>query len=172
MWNPFRRKGRESVRLQCVTVTIPYVGNATFVPDASETNAAWSLYIELSTRIGVQPFAPGYSSVREALSSVYAMFGETRRILSSSGPRVARDEESFAPLALGFLNFGLRPFLNKWHQELKSYEISIGIEHVADPQYEAKWPKFQEFIEDLEELKANLDNYCTQLLTISGAKIG
>lgn len=65
MWNPLRR-GKERIRLQSVSVNIPYVGGAIFVPDEAEVRAAWALYIELSTRIPVQHLDPQYGSVREA----------------------------------------------------------------------------------------------------------
>ena len=85
MWNPFKRIEHKRVKLQSVTVNVPYAGSATFVPEDSEVRAAWSLYIEISTRVPVQPIDPRYGSVREALNSIYALFGETRRILEPIG---------------------------------------------------------------------------------------
>jgi hypothetical protein len=174
MW-PFHRKGRESVRLDSVTVNIPGAGSATWVPDESETKAAWSLYVEMSTRIGVQPFEPGVSSVREGLTSIYVMFGETRRILSMYGPGIARGKDSFAPLALRFLNNRLRPFLTKWNSELKTFERAVesggGANQVGNPLIEAQWPEINEFIDDLDVLKGDLEIYCEQLLTISGGRV-
>lgn len=41
MWNPFKRIGRPRTKLGSVTVKIPYVGSATFVPEESEVRAAW-----------------------------------------------------------------------------------------------------------------------------------
>ncbi len=66
MWNPFKRSGRQRAKLQSVTVNIPYAGSATFIPEESEVRAAWSLYVEISTRVPVQPIDPQYGSVREA----------------------------------------------------------------------------------------------------------
>lgn len=169
MWNPLRR-GKERIRLKSVSVNIPYVGGATFVPDEAEVRAAWALYIELSTRVPVQHLDPQYGSVREALNSIYALFGETRSILRESGPRIAHGRDSLARLALGVLNNGLRPFLTKWHSQLRVYEAG----HDAQNQpihYERDWSMLGEFSSELEELRKNLEAYRRELLTIAGAKM-
>lgn len=168
MWNPFRR-GKGRVRLQSVSVNIPYVGGATFAPDESEVRVAWALYIELSTRVPIQHLDLQYGSVREALNSIYALFGETRSILRQSGPRIAHGRDSVARLALGVLNNGLRPFLTKWHSQLSVYEA----EHDTQNQpthYERDWSMLDEFSSELEELRKNLEIYRKELLTIAGAQ--
>ncbi len=71
MWGPFRRRHGRGVRLQSVSVAIPYVGSATFTPDESEVKAAWALFIELATRVPIQPIDTKYGSVGEALNSIY-----------------------------------------------------------------------------------------------------
>ena len=53
----------------------------TWVPDDDERLAAWELYVELSTRITTVPLHAGTGLVREALSSLYSLFGTTREIL-------------------------------------------------------------------------------------------
>ncbi len=163
-----RRKGR--VRLKSVSVNIPYVGGATFVPDEAETHAAWALYVELSTRVPVQRLDPRYGSVREALNSIYALFGETRAILREFGPRIAHGRDSLAHLALGVLNNGLRPFLTKWHSELHIYEAQCSPQNQPG-QHERNWPMLGEFRSELEELKENLEAYRKALLTIAGAQM-
>ena len=59
-------------------------------PDEAEQNAAWELYVELITRISVQELKPDEGLLREALSSLYQLFGETRLILRKYGPSVAK----------------------------------------------------------------------------------
>lgn len=169
MWNPFKRIGRPGTKLESVTVNIPYAGSATFVPEESEVRAAWSLYIEISTRVPVQPIDPQYGSVREALNSIYALFGETRRILSQSGPSIAHGRNSLAPLAIGFLNEGLRPFLTKWHYELQLDESKYGVPK-SRVESEKEWPKLDEFKKELEELQHNLERYQSELKRICGAR--
>jgi hypothetical protein len=169
MRNPFRKTGQAPAKLGSVTVDIPYAGSATFVPDESEIRAAWSLYVEISTRVPVQQIDPQYGSIREALNSIYALFGETRKILSQAGPSIAHGKDSLAPLAIDFLNKGLRPFLNKWHCELQTYENKYTMQK-SKVEYEKEWPKLEEFKNELEELQHNLEQYQTELKKLCGAR--
>lgn len=154
-----------------MTVKFPWVAGATFVPDETEKRAAWSLYVEHSTRGPIAVGDPEYSSARETLSSIYSLFGETRRILRESGPGIARGSNSLAPLVLGVLNHGIRPFLTKWHSELKNFEVHRP-ESVDSMTFERAWPKLEEFWEEMEFLRTDLEIYCHELLTISGARVG
>lgn len=170
MWNLFHRRGKGRIRLERVSVNVPYVGGATFVPDEAEIHAAWALYVELSTRVPIQPLDPQYGSVREALNSIYAIFGETRAILKESGPRIAHGRDSLARLALGVLTNGLRPFLTKWHSELRIWEALR--DAGKDPvRHEREWGMLGEFQAELEELRKNLEAYCEELLIIAGARM-
>ncbi len=54
-----------------------------------QQEAAWSLYVELVTRIAVQPLALDQGLVREAMNSLYSLFDTTREILKAAGPRVS-----------------------------------------------------------------------------------
>lgn len=69
-------------------------------PEDAERRAAWELYVELVTRIAVVPLRPADGILREALTSLYQLFGCTREILRRYGPDVAR------PAAPGRLRFG------------------------------------------------------------------
>ena len=65
-----------------VTVSLPFgIGSASWESDQTERRAAWELYIELVTRIAVQPLATKEGLMREALNSLYNLFGSTREIL-------------------------------------------------------------------------------------------
>ena len=170
MLNPFKRIGHPGTKLGSVTVNIPYAGSATFVPEESEIRAAWSLYVEVSTRVPVQPIDPEYGSVREALNSIYALFGETRRILSQSGPSIAHGRDSLAPLAIDFLNKGLRPFLNKWHYELQLHESKLNDVQKSRVEHEKEWSKLDEFKKAYKELQLNLEQYQAELKKLCGAR--
>ena len=54
-----------------------------------ERTAAWKLYVELNTRIATQPLDESDGVLREALSSLYAVFGITRETLKEAGPAVS-----------------------------------------------------------------------------------
>jgi hypothetical protein len=169
MWNPFKRVGHPKTKFGSITVNIPYAGSATFVPEESEVRAAWSLYVEISTRVPIQPIDPEYGSIREALNSIYALFGETRRILNQSGPSIAHGKNSLAPLALDFLNKGLRPFLTKWHYELQLHENKHNSMQKSRVEHEKEWPKLGEFNKAFKELQSNLEQYREELKKLCGA---
>src|SRR6185369_2037993 len=84
------------------------------------------MYVELVTRVSIQPLGDTEGVLREALSSLHALFGETRRILRDHGPDVARPEKkkllSFGAIAVDVLNVWLRPFLATWHPLLSTHE--------------------------------------------------
>src|SRR4051794_2749971 len=88
--------------------------SGTWAPDTAERDAAWELYVELVTRIAVVPLRSGQGVLREALTSLYQLFGVTRETLKKYGPRVAKPgrkagEYRFGYLAVWLLNAALRP---------------------------------------------------------------
>ena len=97
-----------------VTLGLPFgLGgiSGSWSPDEEERKAAWEMYVELVTRVGIQELRPEEGLLREALSSLYTLFQTTRRILYRYGPRVAAPAEGtlWARLAIfagGFTNPG------------------------------------------------------------------
>ncbi len=83
-----------------------------------EQTAAWKLYVELNTRISTQPLSKKDGLLREALSSLYIIFGVTRDILKEAGPGVAIGPNSFGYYAMEILNQVIRPLLAKWNHKL------------------------------------------------------
>jgi hypothetical protein len=57
--------------------------------------------------------------MREAMNSLYSLFGSTREILRKAGPTVGASHDSVGGIAIAVLNKGLRPFLSKWHPLLQ-----------------------------------------------------
>jgi hypothetical protein len=109
--------------LKQVTVSLPFgIGSASWEADPTERNAAWELYIELVTRVAVQSLNPQEGLVREAMNSLYSLFGSTREILRRAGPNVGASHDSVGGIAIAVLNNGLRPFLSKWHPLLQEWE--------------------------------------------------
>jgi hypothetical protein len=88
--------------------------------DPAERKAAWSLYVELVTRIAVQPLEMEQGLVRKALNSLYSLFGTTREILKAAGSDVDASRDSVGGIAIAVLNNGLRSFLSKWHPYIAS----------------------------------------------------
>ena len=99
-----------------------------WVPSEEERKAAWEMYVELITRIAVEELKPDEGLLKEALSSLYSLFGTTRQILREYGPSVAQPKGdgklAFGYLAVAILNRVLRPVLAKWHPLLADYYSS------------------------------------------------
>jgi hypothetical protein len=86
--------------LKSVTVSLPYgIGSASWEADPTEQYAAWELYIELVSRVAVQSLSAEQGTVREAMNSLYSLFGSTREILRKAGPKVGASHESVGGIA-------------------------------------------------------------------------
>ena len=96
-----------------------------WAPESAERDAAWEMYIELITRVGVVELAETEGLVCEALSSLYSLFATTRDILRRYGPSIARPARLHRVIrspAVAILDGALRPILATWHPLLEDYE--------------------------------------------------
>jgi hypothetical protein len=148
------------------------VGRVTdsWIPTEAEREAAWEMYVELVTRIGVQGLRPEEGLLREALSSLYTLFDTTRQILHRYGPSVAATEQgtlSFALIAVTVLNRALRPLLTAWHAELSRYESQRPPE-VSPLDHEERWSRAQTLRQAIAELQPILVSYANLLSKIAG----
>ena len=84
-----------------------------WAPEAADKNAAWSLYIELLTRITTQPLPIEHGDEKTALDSVYSLFATTREVIREHGPECI----NFTKIAIVVLNQVIRPFTAKWHRK-------------------------------------------------------
>lgn len=161
-------------RLKSITVGIktPFLNiQGSWELDENEQKAAWELYVELVTRIAVQEMKPGAGLLREALTSLYQIFRETRTILKTYGPGVAlpkgHGKWSFGSIALTLLNSAIRPVLSKWHPLLMTYENTRG-PGLSPAVYEAKWKHADELERVLVELHNTLKQYAMLLAKAAG----
>ncbi|WP_336156984.1 hypothetical protein [Amycolatopsis sp. VC5-11] len=98
-----------------VKLKLPFVGeiSGSWTPHQAEAKAARELYVELATRISVVKLRRDEGLAREALSSLYTLFGTTRDILRKYGPEVSprgrADAITFGKLVLTMLNVGGAP---------------------------------------------------------------
>jgi hypothetical protein len=153
-------------RAKEVTVSIPGWLSVKFAPNTAERKAAWSLYIELSTRIAAQPFDRKAGVMREVLNSLYTLFDFTRQVLREAGPEVAHGPDSFGPVAIRFLTEVLAPFTTKWHQPLLVYEaLRPNDRNVL--KHERQWERFTEMSTDLQALQEKVHAYTEALAKIA-----
>lgn len=158
--------------LRKVSISLPFgIGSAEWEADSTERNAAWSLYIELVTRVAVQVLGPDQGTVREAMNSLYSLFGSTREILRSAGPDVGVSHDSVGGIAIAVLNRGLRPFLSKWHPLLQDWEAKRPSQ-LSVRKHEKNWPLESDIREELELLRSHLSRYADALANIAGVEAG
>lgn len=115
-------------------------------PVEADRDAAWELYVEMLTRIAIQPLSDEHGDEKSALTSIYSLFPTTREILKHHG----RDCVQFSKIAVVVLNQIVRPFTAKWHPISLTPEFS-SIKNRSD------------FREELKTLQKSLISY-TQLL--------
>jgi hypothetical protein len=163
---------KKKVKATKLTVGLPFnLGQLEFEPDEVQQRAAWELYVELTTRIAVQPLGPDEGLMREAMSSLYSIFSATREILRQAGPSVAQGPNSFGPVAIEVLNRGLRPFLAKWHPLLLAHEQKRQPE-VSARDHERLWDKASEFRKELAKVQEQMMIYAEALGKIAGVMPG
>ena len=158
----------KKVKATKLTVGLPFnLGSLELENDEAQMRAAWSLYVELSTRISTVPLDAGTGILREALTSLYNMFNITRQILRDAGPDIAQGANSLGAIAIEVLNIGLRPFLVKWHPMMKDYEEKKPAE-LTTVEHEHKWEYAVPFREELEEVRQQMVIYVEALAKIAG----
>ncbi len=161
------------IRTPKIRVNLPHVGALNIEVTPVQRNAAWALYIELTTRVTVQPLEAHHGSIREALNSLYSLFEITRNVLKAAGPDVAKETDSVGAAALSILNERLRPFLTQWHTSFSKYELSQATAEKHNPSGfvddESKWEDYQTFFQQLAELQSELETIVTELGRIAQA---
>lgn len=160
---------QDPAKLVKVSLNIFGIGSAEWVTNPAERQAAWALYVELVTRIAVQPLETDDGLLREALSSLYKLFETTREILKVAGPDVGASPESVGGIAIAVLNNGLRPVLAKWHPRLDMWEAQrpAGVSKKA---HELAWPDEPLLRQELADLRPKLETYAQALATIAGVR--
>jgi hypothetical protein len=151
-----------------VKISLPYLFEMTGKWTADETQrlAAWALYVELATRVTTVPLRPEDGLLREAMSSLYSLFGSTRKILRRHGPSVGipgpESSLSVGYIAVNVLNAGVRPFLAKWHPELARWEQGPH-EGVGVAAHERAWEHAATVRKELADLQRSLNQYAKTL---------
>jgi hypothetical protein len=161
------------MQIRSLSFNLPFgIGGVTIEVDEAQQEAAWALYIELSTRVAGVGLEPGVGSAREALDSLYTLFDTTRSVLRTAGAGAARGPESVGPIAIEILNRGLRPFMAEWHTRLSAFEReemrrpqSGGGASVID---ESGWQDREAFYEALAALRKLMTAYVDALAQIAG----
>ena len=154
--------------LKKVRVKLPWV-EGEWEADPTERRAAWSLYVELITRIATQPLDPDHGLVSEALASLHQIFGVTREILRDAGPGVGARRESVGGVSVTVLNKALRPFLAKWHHDFEDW-MERRPQGTTKYDHERGWARDKQIRGELEKLREGMERYADALAEIAGVK--
>lgn len=143
-----------SVRLTDITITIPQFSELHFAVTRDSQEVAWKFFVESVTRISTQPLDESSGLLREALTSLYGLFGTIREVLKQAQPstKTGRDP-TVEHLAIAMLNNELRPFLSRWHPALLQWEKN----HPDQP--EAAWPEAERCRAELASMQQRLEEY-------------
>ncbi|KAM3113767.1 hypothetical protein [Phormidesmis sp. 146-33] len=161
---------KQDAVLREVSVSLPFgIGSARWEADPTEQNAAWSLYVELVTRIAVQSLGSEQGLLREALNSLYTLFGTTREILKLAGPKVGASRHSVGGIAIAVLNDGLRPFMTRWHPALEEWEVQRP-DNMSKRVHEQHWSEVVQMRQELTRLRNDLEQYAIALAKIAGVE--
>ena len=153
-----------------ITLSLPFgLGSVEWEVEQTQRRAAWSLYVELVTRIAVEPLEADEGLVREVLNSLYSLFGTTREILKEAGADVGASIDSVGGIAIAVLNRGLRPFLSKWHPRLQAWEAQRP-SALSPKEHEQKWSEEGKLRDELEKLRQDLEQYANVLAVIAGVE--
>jgi len=160
----------DPAKLTKVSLSLPFgLGSAEWESDPTERKAAWELYVELVTRISVEPLAAEDGVLREALTSLYNLFPTTRDVLRRAGPDVGASPKYVGGIAIAVLNRGLRPFLAKWHPRLQAWEAQRPA-NLSPQEHEKAWPDEIQVRHELEALRQELKKYSEALAKIAGVE--
>ena len=160
----------DPAKVKKVSFSLPFgIGSVEWEADPTERRAAWSLYVELVTRIAVQSLEADQGLLREALTSLYNLFPVTRQILKEAGPDVGASCNSVGGIAIAVLNNGLRPFLAKYHPLLQTWEAQRP-PNLSLKEHEQKWSEESKLRVELESLRKDLEDYANALAVIAGVK--
>jgi hypothetical protein len=161
---------KDQPKLSKVSVNLPFrIGGIEWEPDNTERRAAWSLFIELITRVTIQPLESETEQglIREALISLHSLFATTREILKQAGPDIGASHKSVGGVAITVLNRGLRPFLANWHPLLQSWEAQRPFD-ISPFEHEKSWKHQAKLRSELELLRRDLEEYAIALAVIAG----
>jgi len=143
----------ETLILSEIRKNVPEFAELKFAINDEYRRVAWKLFVETLTRVATQPLGTEDGSLREALTSLYGLFGVTRDLLKNMQPSKPTTNVTVEMLAVKMLNQEIRPFLSKWHVQLKKFESTDrGVT-------ESDWSENTNCRKELEALRKRLISY-------------
>jgi hypothetical protein len=157
------------LRLKSVKVTFGPFLETEFEPTEREAEAAWVLFVELSTRISTQPFDDRNGHLRDVLTSLYSVLNETRTVLKGVGPSASNGQMYFPSIALLLITDHIAPFLTHWHEQLSDYE-ALRPENRPVLEHEKAWEYRSACLDELRKLQEVSIAYTALFSEIAGVR--
>lgn len=154
---------RRNAQLAEVVITVPQLSELRFVVTKDTKKVAWKIFVETVTRVSTQPLADGTGLLREAMTSLYGLFQAVRELLKDTLPSPLQGQApTVEQLAITMLNVELRPFLSRWHPELRQWEQ-------ANPDLdESAWPAGNTCRQELALVQARIRDYAVGYARLAG----
>jgi hypothetical protein len=159
----YSRRG-DVMTLSEITINVPEFAEIKFAVNSEYRTVAWKLFVETLTRISTQPLDAESGSLREALTSLYELFSDTRELLKEMRPSKPTTGTTVEVFAIMMLNQELRPFLSRWHVRLRSFET------MHPEASEADWPLNVECRAELENLRVRVISFAKAYGELAGLK--
>jgi len=154
----------EVLTLSEITINVPEFAEMKFAVNSEYRQVAWKLFVETLTRVATQPLDSEAGSLREAMTSLYKLFSETRDLLKNMHPSKPTREVTVEVFAVKMLNQEIRPFLSKWHVELRAFEET----NANRP--DMYWEQNPTCRKELEALRQRLISYTKAFGELAGLK--
>jgi hypothetical protein len=133
----------------------------------TQKRVAWSIFVEIVTRIATQSMSDTDGDNGIALKSLYDLFQYTRKSIAeikpaSMLPSRKKSFDTVETYALAMLNQDLRPFLSKWHPIWDAWRK-------ANPDADSfSWDRHMAFRNDLKFLQNQIRGRAEGLGKIAG----
>lgn len=155
-------RGSGFLTLSEVTLSLPEFAQMKFAINLEYRRVAWKLFVETLTRVATQPLGLEDGSLREALTSLYGLFGAARDLLKNMPPSKPTSKATVEMLAVKMLNQEIRPFLSKWHVRLKKFETT------RPDATESEWRENDDCRKELESVRNRLISYTKAFGQLAG----
>lgn len=159
-------KGR---KVSKVTLNFPFgAGSVEITANNQEKLIAHRIWTELVTRKAALPFDREDDVVIEIYNSWYSLFGVVRALIrdipiEELHGNQRESVEHLTELAISVLNDGLRPHLTKWQAKFRAWYEVEPKEGLAPQDVQKKYPHYEELIEDIEQVNAQLIGFSKDL---------
>lgn len=162
------RRARKIYKVVEMEIAIGSIGKIKLQPRIEDIQIAHKIWTQLITRKVAIKIDPNKDVIIEVYNSWYAMFSQTRELISNIPANLIKNQESTRSLieiATQVLNEGLRPHLTHWHSEFRNWhEVNKTQLQTKTPQeYQREFPAYQALVDDMLKVNTDMIRYAGEL---------